>query len=281
MSSGSVTLTSSISQNLSSLKATQELMDQTSYRLTTGKKVNSALDDPVNYFAAQDHTDTASDLSVLKDGMNEGIETINAASTGIESITDLIDTAKSLAKSALSADTSAETESYITQFNSILEDISDIAEDSSYGGINLLASDTLEIIVGNSDTSGNAKITVNGIDGSASGLGLSDVTAGSWWDTTSANSTNIDTVLTQLDTAKETLRSEAKTLSSQLSVVTNRQDFTSNMIDILEAGAGDLVNADTTEEGVNLTTLETQQSLGIQSLSIASSASQAVLNLFG
>lgn len=281
MSSGSVTLTSSISQNLSSLKATQELMDQTSYRLTTGKKVNSALDDPVNYFAAQDHTDVASDLSVLKDGMNEGIETINAASTGIESITDLIDTAKSLAKSALSADTSAETESYITQFNSILDDINDIAEDSTYGGINLLASDTLEIIVGNSDSSTGGKITVNGIDGSATGLGLSSATTGSWWDTTSANSTNINTVLTSLDTAKDTLRAESKTLSSQLSVVTNRQDFTSNMIDILEAGAGDLVNADTTEEGVNLTTLETQQSLGIQSLSIASSASQAVLNLFG
>lgn len=278
--SSNITLTSSISQNLSSLKATQALMDQTSYRLTTGKKVNSALDDPVNYFAAQDHTDKANDLSILKDGMNEGIQTINAASTGIESISDLIDTAKSLAKSALSADTSAGTDSYITQFNSILHEITDTAEDSSYGGINLLASDTLEIVVGSGDTSGEAKITVNGIDASESGLGLSDVTSGSWWDTTSANSTNINTILTQLDTAKDTLRAASKTLSSQLSVVTNRQDFTSGMIDILEAGAGDLVNADTTEEGVNLTTLQTQQSLGIQSLSIASSAQQAVLNLF-
>ncbi|MEN6487923.1 MAG: flagellin, partial [Smithella sp.] len=102
MSSNSVTLTSSISQNLSSLQATQTLMDQTSYRLTTGKKVNSALDDPINYFAAQDNTSKSNDLQRLKDGMSEGIETINTASTGIESISDLIDTAKSLAKSALS-----------------------------------------------------------------------------------------------------------------------------------------------------------------------------------
>lgn len=276
MSSGSITLTKSISQNLSSLQATQTLMDQTSYRLTTGKKVNSALDDPINYFAAEDNTSKSNDLQVLKDGMSEGIETINAASTGIEAISDLIDTAKSLAKSALSAEDSSEAASYVTQYNAILDEIDATAEDSIYSGINLLSSDTLEISIGSEATD---KINVNGIDASSSGLGITDAT--SWWDTTSAASTTINADLALLDTAKTTLRSASKNLSSQLSIVTNRQDFTSSMIDILDEGAANLVNADTTEEGVNLTTLETQQSLGIQALSIASSASQAVLNLFG
>ncbi|MGV8058092.1 MAG: flagellin [Smithellaceae bacterium] len=273
----SITLTSSISQNLSSLQATQSLMDDTSYRLTTGKKVNSALDDPINFFAAQDHTQKANDLQVLKDGMSEGIETINSASTGIDSISDLIDTAKSLAKSALSADTSAEAAAYVTQYNAILDEIDATAEDSVYSGINLLGSDKLEITVG---SKADSKITVSGIDASSSGLAITE--ASSWWDTSSgaADSVAINADLTKLDTAKSTLRSSAKNLSSQLSIVTNRQDFTTSMISTLNEGAATLVNADTTEEGVNLTTLQTQQSLGIQALSIAKSASQAVLNLF-
>jgi len=276
----SITLTSSISQNLSSLQATQSLMDQTSYRLTTGKKVNSALDDPINYFAAEDNTSKSSDLQMLKDGMSEGIETIKTASTGIDSISDLIDTAKSLAKSALSAEDSAEAATYVTQYNAILDEIDATAEDSIYSGINLLSSDTLEISIGSEATD---KISVTGIDASSSGLAITDAVSGSWWDTSSgsAASTTINADLALLDTAKSTLRSASKNLSSQLSIVTNRQDFTSSLIDILEEGAANLVNADTTEEGVNLTTLETQQSLGIQALSIASSASQAVLNLFG
>lgn len=279
MSSNSVTLTTSISQNLSSLKATQELLDTTSYRLTTGKKVNSALDDPINFFAADDNTSKASDLEDLKDGMSEGIETITTATNGIDSISDLIDTAKSLAKSALSADTSAEVQTYITEFNDVLDQIDTIAEDSIYSGINLLMGDDLEISIGDEATD---KITVSGANCDSTGLSLTQVTD-DWWDasTSSADSTAINAVLVSLDTARTTLRSDAKTLSSQLNIVTNREDFTENMISVLKEGAANLVNADTTEEGVNLTTLQTQQSLGIQSLSIASQSSQAVLNLFG
>ncbi|MEN6487542.1 MAG: flagellin, partial [Smithella sp.] len=171
-----------------------------------------------------------------------------------------------------------EAASFVTQYNAILDEIDATAEDSIYSGINLLASDTLEISIGSEATD---KISVSGIDASSTGLSVTDATT--WWDTTSgsADSAAINADLALLDTAKTTLRSASKNLSSQLSVITNRQDFTESMIDILEEGAANLVNADTTEEGVKLTTLETQQSLGIQSLSIASSASQAVLNLFG
>jgi flagellin len=62
--------------------------------------------------------------------------------------------------------------------------------------------------------------------------------------------------------------------------MTTRQTFTSSMISTLNNGAASLTNADTTEEGVKLTTLQTQESLGVQALSIAKSAQQAVLNLF-
>jgi len=274
MSTGSVTLSTSISQSLTSLKATQSLLDDTSYRLATGKKVNSAIDDPLNYFAADEHTQQASDLQVLKDAMSEGIETINAADAGITGISDLIDQAKSLAKSAQSTSDADDRLSYMNQYNAILGQIDDMAEDSGYSGINLLGGATEELeITFNED--GSSSITITGIDASSTGLGLIQQTGTTDW-----ADTDIEAAITALDDAKSTLRTGAKTLSSQLSIVTNRQDFTDSMITLLEEGAANLVNADTTEEGVKLTTLETQQSLAVQALSIASNASQAVLNLF-
>jgi flagellin-like hook-associated protein FlgL len=270
--STSVTLSSSISKNLYSLQATQKLMEDTEYRLTTGKKVNSALDDPINYFTASDHTQKASDLQVLKDAMGEGIETINAASEGIDSISDLIDTAKSLAQSAQATTVAADRVSYMTQYNAILDEITSLASDSSYSGTNLLTGGTSTI---NFNTSGSSSITITGITATAEGLSLTAQTGTDDW-----ASADISTAITALDSAKSTLRAGAKTLSTQLSTITARQDFTTNMISILNEGAGNLVNADTTEEGVKLTTLQTQQSLAIQSLSIANEASQAVLQLF-
>jgi flagellin len=270
--STNVTLTSSISKSLYSLQSTEKLMDTTSYNLTTGKKVNSALDDPIAYFAAQDHTQKASDLQVLKDAMGEGIETINAASTGIDSIIDLIDSAISLAKSALSD--SDESSTYAGQYEDILAQIDDLAGDSGYGGINLLGGTDEELTI-TFNEEGDSALTISGFDATAStGYSLAGAT-NSW-----ATSADINGDIDDLNAMKSDLRAQAKTLSSQLNIVTARQDFTATMINTLTEGAGNLVNANTTEEGVKLTTLQTQQSLAVKSLSIASSASQAVLALF-
>ncbi len=159
----SITLSSSISQNLYSLQSIQSDMDLTSYRLSTGKKVNSALDDPVNYFAAQGHTQTASDLQVLKDSMSEGIQTLEAADNGIDAILELVNSAISTAKSARDAESSTEAASYVTEFNALLDDIDAMAEDSSYGGTNLLGgtSESLEIVF---NATGDNGITVTACD---------------------------------------------------------------------------------------------------------------------
>ena len=283
--SNAISLTSSLSRNLSSLQATQELMDATEYKLTTGKKVNSALDDPISFFTSENHLDRANDLSTLKDSMSESIETINAADEGITAIQDLISDGKALLQSALSADNETDMNDYITQYNEILSQIDDMAEDSGYGDINLLGgtTQTLEVVF---DEDGESKITLTGFDASTTGLSLTDAASASFYTGTEAGGdftvtkTGVNALIDELDAAKTTLRTKSKTLSTQLSIVEARNDFTSNMITLLEAGSADLVNADTTTEGVNLTTLQTQQSLAVNSLTIANSASQAVLNLF-
>lgn len=95
-----ISLTASIRSNLLSLQQTQDLMDMTQERLSTGKKVNSAIDNPSSYYTAQSLTNRASDLNALLDSMGQGIQTIQAANEGIEAITDFVQQAKALANTA-------------------------------------------------------------------------------------------------------------------------------------------------------------------------------------
>lgn len=95
-----ISLTASMRSNLLSLQQTQSLMDTTQERLSTGKKVNSAIDNPSSYYTAQSLTNRASDLNALLDSMGQGIQTIQAANEGIEAITDFVQQAKALANTA-------------------------------------------------------------------------------------------------------------------------------------------------------------------------------------
>ena len=95
-----ISLTASMRSNLLSLQQTQDLMDMTQERLSTGKKVNSAIDNPSSYYTAQSLTNRASDLNALLDSMGQGIQTIQAANEGIEAITEFVQQAKALANTA-------------------------------------------------------------------------------------------------------------------------------------------------------------------------------------
>ena len=100
-----ISLTASMRSNLLSLQNTQSLMDQTQERLSTGKKVNSAIDNPSSYYTARSLNNRASDLNALLDSMGQGIQTIKAANEGIEAITSFVEQAKALINTA--RDTSA------------------------------------------------------------------------------------------------------------------------------------------------------------------------------
>ncbi|WP_299347474.1 flagellin, partial [uncultured Maritalea sp.] len=92
---------------------------------------------------------------------------------------------------------------------------------------------------------------------------------------------DINAELAKMTTALGTLRSQASTFGTNMTVVENRQNFTTRLINTLEEGAGKLVLADSNEEGANLLALQTRQQLSSTSLSFASQADQNVLRLFG
>lgn len=110
----SVVLSASVRQNLLSLQATADLLATTQSRLSTGKKVNSALDNPTNFFTAQGLDNRASDIGNLLDGIGNGVQVLQAANTGITSLQKLVDSAKSIANQVLQSPTGYSTKSTVT-----------------------------------------------------------------------------------------------------------------------------------------------------------------------
>lgn len=373
-----ISLTASMRSNLLSLQNTQSLMDMTQERLSTGKKVNSALDNPTSYYTSQSLTNRASDLSALLDSMGQGIQTIKAANEGIESITEFVQQAKSVANQArdeankvasssgmydstkieantkfnitvtyngetkseqvtltdektsgtdaavkiqttlqameFGADMTALGANYtvvfedgafkvssangeeikisfevggtkmsatagnanrlksVSQFNDVLDQIDQLAKDSGYKGINLLGgTDQSLTVIFNEDRS--SSLTIQGVDGSTKGLNISRVTD---WGSNNA----VDISISEVESAVNELRNMASEFGNNYSIVQNREDFTENLINVLEEGSDKLTLADMNEESANMLALQTRQQLGINSLSLASQAAQAVLKLF-
>src|SRR5712675_431368 len=113
MSLSNITLSAAVRQNLLSLQGTADLLATTQGRLATGKKVNSALDNPTNFFTAAGLDARSSDISNLLDSIGNGVQVLQAADTGITSLQKLIDTAKSIANQALQQPSGYSTKSSI------------------------------------------------------------------------------------------------------------------------------------------------------------------------
>jgi len=376
MSISDISLTSGMRSNLLSLQDTVSLLNRTQNRLATGKKVNTAIDSPVSFFAAQSLNSRASKIESLKDSMGQAIETVTAADKGITAINSMIEQAKAVGQQALSADnakgtarlsydvgtalstsdtlqigsvtltagtdfditnTAADdaeaivdainsnttlsgagysasideddntkvvirkdwtdlvaanitassgfgTEAVVAkedteltnlqdQYNELLTQITELAEDSGYKGKNLLSDDDLAV-----KFEGNT-LTVEGFDASATnGLGISRIADAMEWRL--HGTTTMESSLNELDGALDKLSMNSSKLSSNLSIITTRQDFSTKMVNTLKEGSDALTLADTNEEGANMLMLQTRQSLATTALSLSAQAAQSVLKLF-
>jgi flagellin len=160
----------------------------------------------------------------------------------------------------------------ISQYNNILKQIDTTSQDSSFNGINLLQSDTLNLTF---DETGKSTLAIQGVTFNTAGLGLSTLTTGTdFLDSNSANK-----VLASLNNVSTTLRSEASNLGSNLSIVQIRQDFSKNLINVLQTGASNLTLADTNQEAANSQALSTRQSIAVSALALANQSQQSVLQL--
>lgn len=274
----SITLTASMRSNLSSLKVIQSQMDKTQERLSTGKKVNSAIDNASSYYQSRSLTNRAADLDSLLDSMGQGVQTIQAANEGVEAITAFVEQMKSVAESAVALDPTADgyddkIAEYAAQFDAIKTQIVDVAKDASYQGVNLLIGNTLKVIFNETRTN---DLTVSG----KNIVNEIDITVASGDEGWKVGAEKITASIGEITTAIETLRSFATELGNNFTIIETRQDFTEAMVDVLETGADKLVLADMNEESANYLALQTRQQLAINSLSLASQSAQSVLSLF-
>lgn len=172
-----IVLSNASRDSLTALKNTAQLMAMTQGRLSTGKKVNSALDNPNSFFTAQGLNNRASDLNNLLDDLGQGIQTLKAADQAITSIGKLVDAAKAKANQALQTTSHFDRSKYITEYNNLVEQIEGLAKDASYKGKNLLAGgDNSLTLYFNEDNSN--RLTIENVDYTdASGvLGLTKLT---------------------------------------------------------------------------------------------------------
>jgi flagellin-like hook-associated protein FlgL len=271
MAISDISLTAGMRNNLLALQKTSQQLSATQDRLSSGKKVNSALDNPTNFFAAQAHMERASDLNDRKDSMAEGVQIIKNADNGIKAITSLIQAAKGLASSAQATNDTLSQLTYESQFLQITSQITTLASDSGYRGTNLLTDGTLSLEF--APKAGDAVLTVAGFKADAGTLGVSSTA--NW-----AAAGEPASALSNMDGALTTLRTKSSTLASNLSIITTRQEFTDSVINTLQQGADGLTLADMNTEGANMLMLQTRQSLGTTALSLSSQAAQSVLRLF-
>ena len=267
-----IVLSAGVRSNLLQLQQTSDLMTRTQTRLATGKRVNSALDNAINFFTAQGLDNRANDLSGLLDSMSNAINTIQAANNGLSAITKLVQSAQSLVSQANQTSDTDTRATLATQFDALLTQIGQLAGDSGFNGVNLLGGDSLTV---NFNEDATSKTTVTGVDYTNANATLSIANAGNW-----QTSSALDTASADLTAALTTLRSEAQTLSANLSTVQIRQDFTKATINTLQNGSAALTLADSNEEGANLLALQTRQQLSTTALSLSAQADQNVLRLF-
>jgi flagellin-like hook-associated protein FlgL len=383
-----IVLSASVRQNLLSLQSTADLLATTQNRLSTGKKVNTALDNPTNYFTAQGLDNRASDINNLLDGIGNGVQVLQAANTGLTSLQKLVDTAKSIANQVLQAPAGYSPKSTVTsavaltgtpanlvdgtiiksgdvltiastgggtattitfgasesldqlnaalaannlsasldssnklvitttndaasstigvvaypgagtgtltfgavvppvadaasqtiranlvaQYNNVITQITTTAQDSSFNGINLLNGDDLKLTF---NETGKSTLTIKGVTFNAAGLGLAPLVAG----TDFLDSASAKAIMTKITSASNALRTQASTLGSNLSIVQIRQDFSKNLINVLQTGSANLTLADTNEEAANSQALATRQSIAVSALALANQAQASVLQL--
>lgn len=284
-----ITLTSSMRANLVSLQSTSSLLGKTQERLSTGLKVNTAVDNPAAYFAARNSNQRADLLAGLKDNIGEAIQTVKAADSGVKGTLTTIEALRGIvsqARSALNDTVNSGTTlaGLTTQYNELLKQLNNTAGDSSYKGINFLSGTSQQLTV-NFNENATTKLVMSGFDASSSGLGLSGGVAGvnTVGTLTSASldqTSELDSIETKINAAISTLQTKSSELSANLSILTTRQTFVGDMINTLRDGATNLVVADTNEEGANLLILQTRQQLGTTALSLSAQAAQSVLRLF-
>lgn len=261
---------------LQNLNATQNDLATTENRINTGMKVASAKDNGAIWAIAQNQRAASGSLNAVKDSLQRSQSTVDVAIAGGTAVSDLLLQMKQKALAASDSSLDQPSRDALNQdFMSLRDQIGKSVSNATFNGVNMIQSGGTTIAALAND-SGSSKITVQAQDLSLGGAALGSLTATSTIGTmtnAAAMIGTIGTAIQNVSTALSNLGTGSKALGSHLAFVGKLQDS-------IDAGVGNLVDADLAKESAHLTALQTKQQLGIQALSIANQSSQGVLSLF-
>ncbi len=268
----------SVNTNVGAMIALQNLNQTNSdlmtvqNRINTGKKIASAKDNGAIWAIAQNQRATSGSLNAVKDSLQRSQSTVDVAMAGGEAVSDLLlqMKEKALAASDTSLDTASRT-ALSDDFNAMRDQVAKAVSNATFNGVNMIdAGGTTIAALANDD--GSSKITVEAQDLSLAGIGL-DTGSISTQVTAEAMIATVGTAITTVSTALSKMGTGSKSLGAHLTFIGKLQDS-------IDAGVGNLVDADLAKESARLTSLQTKQQLGVQALSIANSSSSGLLSLF-
>ena len=273
MSIGSVSLSASARANLTALSDTASLLANTQEALSSGKSVNSAVDNASAFFASQNFLNRAGQLSSVKNSLATSLQTVSSTTNSISDVTDVVNQLTGVVTQALGTTSSTTRSGLATQFNALLTQLDELVNDASFNGTNLLNSTASTLIVYFNENN-TTSLTLSGVNITSAGLSIAAAT------NAFADTGSIQTSQSLLLTALSTLNTDAANFGGNATLIQTRQDFTTNLINSLQTASDNLVLADTNTEGANLQALQAQDQLGIVSLGVSGTLEQAILKLF-
>ncbi|MDD9908489.1 MAG: flagellin [Ahrensia sp.] len=307
---GSINTNISAMTALKSLQMTNVNLEEAQNRISTGLRVSEAADNAAYWSIATTMRSDNKALSTVQDALGLGQAKVDIAYTGLNAAIDVVDEIKS--KLVAAREPGVDRSKIQSEIAQLQGQLTSIADSSSFSGENWLsishdvtADGALSADVVSSFTRsganvsvGTLSITVSSItlfnaDADAASVGLLDTqftttgagavtTSVSALDITAANvdDTDIDEMISAADTAVQSMTTAAADLGATKSRIEMQNDFIGNLMSAIDRGVSALVDADMSAESTRLSALQTQQQLGIQSLSIANSSAQSILALF-
>jgi flagellin len=260
---------------LQNLNATNKQLEMVQNRINTGLAVSSAKDNGAVFAIAQNMRSDVAGLRAVQGSLDRSISTVDVSIAAAEGISDLLIEMKekALAASDASLDT-ASRDALNEDFVALRQQIATMVSNATFNGVNIVDGSTTSLAA-LADADGTSTITVDGENLTLSGSIITIASTNNIGTLTNA-SAMVTTVESSLQNLNEAL-ARLGTASKKLEI---HSTFVSKLSDALKVGIGNLVDADLAVESARLQSLQVKQQLGLQALSIANSAPQAVLSLF-
>lgn len=277
----SITLIANIRQTLISLQSSAAVRAKSEASLASGQRIRQAADGALQYFQAKALTGRITDLTGVRDSVNQAVGSVKAALDGAGAIDSVLRQMKGIAVDARASTSETERADLAARYNELREQVDALANDASYGGINLLSSgsSSLRVEFGRD----GSVLEVDPRDASSASLGVTAAAVdGTGFTSTNQNvgNTFIDTAIREIDSALSSLATTQSRLGSTVSILSVRDSYSTDSVNTLREAAGKLTDNDPFEDAAALLSSRVRSQLGLASMAIANQSGRSLLSLF-